>query len=96
VTTASADEIKTFAFVVYSRIRVVAPAPFGMIDLMQLDCFFPHLTCCLNSAAGLLNSGSPLTFSLFAFLLVSGGCAVCTSTRMVWGDVKTIKYRKQF
>jgi hypothetical protein len=33
VVTASADEIKTFAFVVYSRIRVFAPCPFGMIDI---------------------------------------------------------------
>jgi hypothetical protein len=35
VATASADEIKTFAFVVYSRIRVFAPCPFGMINIAQ-------------------------------------------------------------
>jgi hypothetical protein len=32
VSTASADEIRTFAFIVYARIRLFTPSPFGMID----------------------------------------------------------------
>jgi hypothetical protein len=97
VAIASADKIKTFALVVYSRIRVFTPAPFEMIDIMPRDCaafFFPHLTCCPNHAAKLLDSLSPLTFSVFAFLLVAGGCAMCTSTRMVWGEVNDDQVEK--
>jgi hypothetical protein len=33
ISTASTDEIKTFAFIVYSRIRIFAPSPFGMISV---------------------------------------------------------------
>jgi hypothetical protein len=37
VSAASSDEIKTFAFIVYSRIRVFAPCPFGMINIAPND-----------------------------------------------------------
>jgi hypothetical protein len=37
ITAASEDEIRTLAFVVYSRIRVFAPSPFGMIDIARFE-----------------------------------------------------------
>ena len=33
ITSASEEEMKTLAFVIYSRIRVFSPSPFGMIDI---------------------------------------------------------------
>jgi hypothetical protein len=37
IATASAEELRTFAFVVYSRIRIFSPCPFGMIDIGRND-----------------------------------------------------------
>jgi hypothetical protein len=37
VSTAGVDEIKTFAFIVYSRIRVFTPGPFGMVNASRSD-----------------------------------------------------------
>ena len=37
VISASEEEIKTLAFVVYSRIRLMSPTPLGMIDMHQND-----------------------------------------------------------
>jgi hypothetical protein len=37
ITGGSRDEIATLAFVVYSRIRLFAPAPFGMIDIARFE-----------------------------------------------------------
>jgi hypothetical protein len=37
VTSASEDEMKSLALVVYSRIRVFAPSPFGMIDVAGFE-----------------------------------------------------------
>ncbi|OHS94042.1 hypothetical protein TRFO_39786 [Tritrichomonas foetus] len=37
ITSASEDEMKTLAFVVYSRIRLFSPTPFGMIDIGTHD-----------------------------------------------------------
>jgi hypothetical protein len=57
---------------------------------------FVHHLLGLTHAAELLDSLSPVVFPVFTFLLVAGGCAVCTVTGMVWGDVTTINYRKKF